>query len=446
MNETYQKLQMLSEKQHSEDSSVLKQIRAKAYDAFAEQGFPSLKDEDWKYTPVEHLGKSLFTIACKKHLTDFDRTFLNSLFCDGVDDYRMVFINGILSEEFSRLPPAKFFSLSSAEKIFKNEKSKMAEWLLKTLENCNDSLESLNTAFFQEGYLLEVAKGAELEKPVKAFFVALGDEAVMMSPRLWVHMEQDSRMLFSETFIASSEASYFVNNVTDILLEKNASLSSSRIQQEGTKSTHVSSLRVQAGEGSHYFQALMNFGAATVRNQICVDLTAEKADVFLSGLYFARGKQKIDQFVRMNHHSLKGTSRQLFKGLAQDQSSAGFTGRIYVHQGAQKTDARQTHKGLLLSESAEINTRPQLEIFADDVQCSHGAAIGQLDEEELFYMKSRAIPAKEAMQLLCYGFVSEVLDEIPQKDLRKSLSSLVANYLNIKPEDVLEFAAMKDSV
>lgn len=439
MNDHYQNLKTQSEKFHFQEDSVLEEIRSNAFESFSKQGFPSLKDENWKYTPVEHLSQAAFSFPKKKQLTDLGQTFPGSLFCESAESYRIVFINGIFSEEFSQFPPPQLFSLRPVNQVL-SEKPPEAEWILKTLKNEKDSLESLNTSFFQEGYLLEVAPDAELEKPVKLFWVTLSDEPVIVSPRLWVRMGQNARMLFSETFVSNSEASYFVNSVSDILLEKNASLSSSRIQQEGQKSTHISSLRVQVGEGSHYFQAFMNFGGSTVRNQIDVDLVNPKADVFLAGLYFAKGKQKIDQFVRVNHHQPEGTSRQLFKGLAQDQSSAGFTGRIYVHHGAQKTDARQTHKGLLLSETSEINARPQLEIYADDVQCSHGAAIGQLDEEELFYMKSRAISSREAMQLLCYGFVSEVLDEIPQKDIRKSLSSLVANYLEIKPEDVLEFA------
>jgi Fe-S cluster assembly protein SufD len=302
-----------------------------------------------------------------------------------------------------------------------------------------DAFLALNTAFMQDGAFISIPRGVVLEEPIHLLYVST-ELAVptMTHPRNLIVSGEDSQASILEDYVSLGGGVAFSNAVTELVVGQNSVVSHYLIERENTQSFNVSTLRVEQGRSSNVTSHSVLLGGALVRNNIHPVLAGEGCECVINGLFVPRGRQHMDNYMQVEHASPHGSSRQFYKGILDGQSRGVFHGRIIVHKDAQKTDAKQTNMNLLLSEDAQIDTKPQLEIYADDVKCTHGATIGQIDEEAIFYLRSRGIALASAKALLLFAFAGESLQRMKIEPLRKYLEGLVTEWLpQAKPlEDV----------
>jgi Fe-S cluster assembly protein SufD len=281
---------------------------------------------------------------------------------------------------------------------------------------------ALNTAFMHDGALIEIARDTEVARPIHLIYVADANAAKgMMHPRNLIHVGRNARATVIESYVSTSDAMYFTNAVTEVSLGDGATLQHYKIQREGARAYHVGTIEAHQSRDSHFISFALSTGAALSRTNVYTTLDGEGSGATLNGLYMLDGDQHCDQQTQITHAQPNCFSRELYKGVLDGQSHGVFNGKVYVHPIAQKTDGKQTNKTLLLSPTAQIDTKPQLEIFADDVKCTHGATIGQIDQTSLFYLKSRGIGHTAARRLLTYAFAADVLETIEIDEVRTTL-------------------------
>lgn len=401
----------------------LRQIRRSAIGKFSGLGFPTTSDEKWKYTNVSAIAETKFQLVSEAADQALSVKDLAPYLFGREDWPRVVLVNGIYSERLSSLnglpSEVKVKSLASA---LAEDFGSVQNWLRKTSETSN-AFSVLNTAFLQDGVFVEISKGAELKLPLQILYVstAVGRGPWMTHPRNIFHLAQTSRATVLESFASLGERPYFVNIATDVVLDEGAALDFYQILKEGKESFHIETIEANLARSSVLNAHSLALDGKLVRNDLHVGLNGEGASAELNGLYLVSEGRHVDNTILIDHAKPGGTSRQLYKGILQGKSKAAFNGKIYVHKDAQKTDANQINKSLVLSDGAVADTRPQLEIYADDVKCSHGGAVGQIDEESLFYLKSRGIGEEKARRLLCYGFASEVTGRLKLEELRREM-------------------------
>lgn len=396
-------------------------IREAALEVFRELGFPTIHDEDWKYTSLDRISTVDFEIANATRAVSLESLLAGSLVDAG--DSRMVFVDGIYSPQLSSLTGcgAQLRVESWAEAAQRSDESLRAHTTAQTRQRGN-SLRALNTAFACDGAVVRVGRGCRLRQPIQLIFAATaGAERLAAYPRNLIVCEAGSEAQIVENYCGLGDGAYFTNSVTEVLVEADALVDHYCLEREGGNGFHVSQLDVELGRGSHFGAHAITLGGALVRNDARVRLNGEGAECTLNGLYLLDGKQHVDNHTQIEHVQPHTSSRELYKGILSGPAQAVFNGKIVVHKDAQKTDARQTNKNLLLSEYAAVNTKPQLEIYADDVKCSHGSTIGQLDRDALFYLRSRGIGTEEAQSLLSYAFASEVVSRIKIPSMRARL-------------------------
>ncbi|MFP2931236.1 Fe-S cluster assembly protein SufD, partial [Pyxidicoccus sp. 3LG] len=288
---------------------------------------------------------------------------------------------------------------------------------------------ALNAALLEEGALLRLAPGTVSEEPVQLVFLSRGDAPVLASPRILVLAGESSEATLVETYAGAGTGASFTNAVTEVTLEDNASLHHYKLQAEADSAVHVAGLHARQGRDSRFASHAFSFGGVLARNEVHSAFAGEGGDATLNGLYVGRGSQHLDNRTALDHAVPRCTSRELYKGVLDDRSRGTFHGLIRVRPDAQRTDSRQQNRNLLLSESAQADARPQLEILADDVKCAHGAAVGRLDAQALFYLRSRGIPRAEAEWLLTFAFAREVVEAVPQAAVRARVEGLLARKL-----------------
>jgi len=298
------------------------------------------------------------------------------------------------------------------------------------------SFVSLNLAFVRDGAYVEIPDGIVVDKPVTLLFLATGSEiSTHTHPRILVNAGKGSAVSIAEVFASSGERAYLTNVVTEIFADANAQVDHYRLQLEGPQAWHIGTSLAALGRDSVYRNHYFSFGGKLARNDIHTVLRAEGAECVLNGLFMPRGNRHMDSSTLIDHASPRCSSHEQYKGILDDSSHGVFTGRIIVRPDAQKTDARQSNSNLLLSEKAMMDTRPQLEIYADDVKCSHGATIGRIDEQALFYLRSRGIDEKQALGVLSYAFAGDIISRVTVEPLRKYLDTLVHRMLNEAAKD-----------
>jgi Fe-S cluster assembly protein SufD len=364
-----------------------------------------------------------FEPAAEAAVRDVDRWNLG----DGAT--RVVFVNGRYRPELSsRAPDGAFIgSLGTAiaerpEPVLR-EVARHADWQ-------RDALTALNTAFIQDGAFIHLPAGAVLERPIHLLYLSTSPEKpALTQPRNLIVAGANSQATVVETYAGLADDVYFTNAVTEVVLGENARLDHYKLQEESARAFHIALTQVHHGRDSRFTSHSVALGAALARNELRALFAAEGCECTLNGLYMATGKQHLDNRTLIDHKSPRCTSRELYKGVLDGQSRGVFSGRVLVRQDAQKTDASQTNKNLLLSDDAVVDTKPQLEIFADDVKCAHGAAVGQLDENALFYLRSRGIGQEAARSLLTYAFASEMVNLVPLGPLRARVRDLVTSKL-----------------
>ncbi len=412
----------------------LQRMRRSALDWVAENGFPGHDDEDWKYTRLGPLLAIPFELA-QPIDSSLTASALDVLVgnCGGP---RLVFVNGHFNPQLSSLTeiPKNIRATSLRTHLHQTEESG-ASRLFPPPQN---SFVALNSAFSEDGAYIEVPPHTTVERPIHLVFVTDGpaDAApILASPRSVIIAEANSRLTVIESYVGLRPQVSLTNAFTQVILEAGANVEHYTLQNEPATAMHLGMLAVHQPAASEFSSYALSLGASLARQEIRVALAGEGAQTQLRGLYMPRGRQHHGHVTSIDHQAPGCTSRELYKGVLDGQSRGVFKGKVVVRPGADRTDANQSNKNLLLSEGAEIDTRPQLEILADDVKCTHGAAVGQLDEEAVFYLRSRGIGQKAARDMLTYAFVSEMLGLITIPELKTLIEHAVAQQLEADSTD-----------
>ena len=403
----------------------LRSVRAAAMERFIALGFPTPKNEDWHFTSVAPIAESEFRLFQNpsRELQTADL----AQFTFGRPDWPMlVFVNGHFAPQLSaleRLPRGvRVMELSRA---VVEERELVGRHLAQVAATDASAFTALNTAFMCDGALVYVPAGAQVELPIHLLYVADADAAKsVMHPRNLLIAERHAKATVIESYVATGDARYFTNAVSEVVLGDGATLGHVKVQREGRRAFHIATSDARQGRDSHYVSFSFASGAALSRTNIYTVLGGEGCGATLNGLYMVDGDQHVDHQTRIEHAQPNCFSREIYKGVLDGASHGVFNGKVYVHPIAQKTDGKQTNNNLLLSDKARVDTKPQLEIFADDVKCTHGATVGRIDEQALFYMKSRGINARMARELLTYAFAADVLETIDVEPVRTALEEL----------------------
>lgn len=426
--EILQAFEIFQKQTRSKDPSWVQSLRTSAISRFAQLGFPTLRDEEWKYTSVEPIVKNSFRFAFESSPNGAAIQKIKPFLFGRPDWNRMVFVNGLYSKELSFLSKeARSAKITSLREALCSEPDTLEECLVRRQSDLEkNAFSALNTAFLHDGAFIDLPPGAALEEPIHLLFLSLaGEEKIISQPRNLVVAEEGSRAALIESYVSLAPGPYFTNGVSEILLHSGARIDYCQIQRESESAFHVMTSEVSVGREASFSSSVFSFGARLSRNNLNVLLGAEGCECLLNGFYAVTGARHVDHHTLIDHAKPGGKSRQLYKGILRDKGRAVFNGKILVRQDAQKTDAHQTNKNLLLSEGASVDTKPQLEIFADDVKCTHGAAVGQLEEEVLFYLKTRGIPEENARGLLTHAFASEVIQGLKLEPVRGEIDRLL---------------------
>jgi Fe-S cluster assembly protein SufD len=419
----------------SSSASWLNRLRENAMAQFEEIGFPTTKDEDWTYTNVAPIARSRFTLSDPAESAGGTAAAeLANFRTPESKDSELVFVNGRLRRDLSSVSalPAEVVALDLSEVLNDERYSQVArEELARRADYVQNGFTALNTAFISQGAFVYIPKGVTIAAPLHLLFItdtSIAGQAVF--PRLLVIAEENSSATLIESYVSTRDTQYFTNAVIEVVLKEGARLEHYKVQRESNKAFHVATTVADLGPNSSYDATTITFGAQLSRHDVHVTMDQEGAECWVDGLYLVTADQHTDTHSVIDHRKPHCTSHQLYKGILDGKSRAVFNGKIFVRHDAQKTDAMQTNKNLLLSNEARVDTKPQLEILADDVKCAHGAAVGQIDEDELFYLETRGIHPDLARNLLTYGFAEEVIGKIKIDSIRESLDETVLNRLN----------------
>jgi Fe-S cluster assembly protein SufD len=404
-------------------ASWLIKLRHSAIERFSELGFPTTRHEDWKYTNVDPITGLDFSLPEPSGVEVAANDLLSLTFAAGAEN-RLVFIDGLYSGKHSatkNLPPG--MCVQSLAELLSQDNGLLAPWLARYAGFHDRSFVALNTAFMEDGGVVFVPSGCRLEEPVHIVFVSTGGEAqpLVFHPRNLIVCGEGSEIKIVESYTGIGRGVYFANPVTEIAGGAGSVIDHYRLQRESDAAFHVGTISARLERATNLTSHHVTLGGALVRNDVHAILGGEGSECNLNGLYLTEGDQHIDNHTEIDHAQPRASSRELYKGILRGRARGVFNGKIIVRKAAQKTDARQTNKNLLLSKHAVVNSKPQLEIYADDVKCSHGSTIGQLDRDALFYLRARGIGADEARTLLSYGFAAEILGRMKIATLRARL-------------------------
>jgi len=407
------------------------QLRQEAATRFAALGFPTRQNEAWKYTPTSGIQQQDFQMAPVADTGLRIEQLRPFLF--GREDWpRLVLVNGLFSAKLSQL--GKFQQAIQVVDLSRpqNLSQVLTEQVGRYAKTEKAFFTALNTAFLRELMVITPGREQALEEPLHLMHVTVdAGTAIVAYPRLLVLAEPNSRTTLVESYISLSGEPHFNNAVTEIVLENGAALDHVKLLKEGPATFHMAAAEVYQNQNSQYRNWSLALSGQWTRQDLHVALDAEGAACACDGLYLLTEGRHVDHHLLVDHWKPQGTSSQLYKGILEGKSTGVFNGKTFVHAGAQKTAATQTNKNLLLSDNATMDTKPELEIYADDVKCSHGATVGQIDPEAIFYFKSRGIGEARARQLICYGFAKEVIEKIPLEAVRAELDAMLMAKLGV---------------
>jgi Fe-S cluster assembly protein SufD len=411
----------------------LAKLREHSFELFARTGLPTVREEDWKYTNVAQIEKAAFTPVIELNgAARIDEQDLVAATYEEARHSRFVFVNGVFRQDLSK-SGGKTDELVALDFATALQIPEYAGPIRHSLEEQQrNGFAALNTALFTTGLFLRFPPGFVATSPVQLLFLtapANGEQPASF-PRVLVHAAAGSVATLIESYTAASGRPYLTNARIDLVVDQEARITHYKIQRESSDGFHVAATEVELGRKSFYQSTSMNLGGKLSRHDIGVRMDHEGAECWVDGLYMIGGEQHADTHSVIDHRQASCTSRQLYKGILDGKARAVFNGKVFVRHGAQQTDAQQTNKNLLLSKEAQVDTKPQLEIFADDVKCTHGAAVGQLEEDELFYLESRGINPALARNMLTYGFAEEVIERIKIDSIRRELDRAVLNRLH----------------
>lgn len=407
----------------------LHDLRREGLDRFKTLGFPSLKEEEWRFTRTRPIAEVDFRPAGEARVVD-DAAVVSRTF-DDTGCRRLVLVNGRFAPSLSRgaAMPHGLWAGSLAEAL-RDRGKRVRDLLANGARADRQRFASLNTAFLMDGVYIEVADGVTLDAPLHVVHVTTAADAPTMThPRVVVVAGKNSDAAVIESYVGLGSSAYFTNAVVQIAVGENAGLRHYKVQREAPEAFHVAFQHAALAKSARFSTLSVTMGGSLVRNDIHTILDGEGIDARVDGLYLADGRRHVDNHTFIRHAQPHCHSFELYKGILDDKARGVFNGRIYVDPVAQKTDAKQENNCILLSDEARINSNPQLEIFADDVKCTHGAAIGKTDDTAIFYLRSRGIPLHEARDLMVYAFASEVLERIELEPLKVRLEADLFEWL-----------------
>lgn len=419
------------------ENAWLDRLRENAMERFVELGFPSVKEEDWKYTNVAAVARSNFELAPSPELKPTSEVEMKLM--RPVPEARasqLVFVDGVLRTDLSALSalPEQVVAIDLDQALADESYSEIArKHLARQADYVVNGFTALNTAFINHGAFIYIPRGVTVEAPIHLLFIAQSEDTANF-PRVLIFAEENSSATVVENYQGAEDTRYLTSPVVEVVLAEGARLEHYKVQRESVEAFHVATTAVGLGRNSSYDTTTITFGAKLSRHDIVVTMDHEGAECWVDGLYLVTGDQHADTHSVIDHRQPNCTSHQLYKGILDGKSRAVFNGKVFVRHNAQKTDAMQTNKNLLLSNDARVDTKPQLEILADDVKCAHGAAVGQIDEDELFYLETRGIHPDLGRNLLTYGFAEEVIAKIKLDSIRQQLDETVLNRLNASLE------------
>ena len=404
-------------------STHINNIRKEARDYFESFGFPERKDEEWKYTRANSITKYDFSQSFSKEESDISEIDVEKFLIPDLETNTIVLINGIYSNKLSKIisDPKEVFvcNFSEAQKshpqIFNNHFAKYADYKI-------DGFTALNTAFANNGVFIYIPEGVELKEPILLINIIDSRTPNLLSQqRNLIIAGKGSRLSVIDSYNTFGNNYNFLNTVTEISADENSNVYYYKIQNDGNKSIHVGTTQVHQEKDSHFNSVTLSWGGNITRNNLNSFLNGKGCECHMYGAFVLSGEQHVDNHTLVDHSVPNCYSNELYKGILDDNSTGVFNGKVMVRKDAQKTNAYQSNKNILLTDTATMNTKPQLEIFADDVKCSHGATTGQLNKEELFYLRTRGIDEDEAKAMLLYAFASEVIQAIEISPLRNML-------------------------
>lgn len=406
-----------------QNPSWLAGVRKAAMAHFAQLGFPTTSDENWRFTNIAPIRETVFALSDNGQ--EISRDDVDSASIPGLAGTQLVFVNGRFNRSLSRfatLPDGvKVLSLHEA---FASEQAVVEKHFGSLADYQNQPFTAMNTALADDGVVVLVSAGKVVQEPIYVLNLATeSDKPLLSIVRNLVIADRGASVTIVEDYVSLHDGVQLTNAVTEVFVGDNADVTHYLIERENTQAFSVSSLHTRQGRDSRLTSHSMLFGGAIVRNNVNPILDGAGSDSLLNGLYVIGGKQTVDNHMRVVHAKPHGDSRQYYKGIMNDHAKGVFRGRIVVESGAQKTDAKQSNQNLLLSPNASVNTDPQLEIYADDVKCTHGATIGQINQDQVFYLRSRGIPEETARAMIIFAFASENLDRMTQQPIRDFLRS-----------------------
>ena len=407
------------------ESERLLQKRREAFACFQSQKFPTTKNEEWRFTNIAPFVNSAYSLRSGNWVEPATiEKALKKVEVKGLDAYRLVLVNGNINDEYSHLPESNAINIQSISEA-KNDTA-FSELINKNIDVAKFPFAALNTAFFDDGYFIEVKNNFQLDKSVYIIHIYSEKQNVFLQPRNIVKVAQGANCKIIETSVCVSDDIVFVNSFTDIFVGENAYLRHAHFQRGNASERWVVHTQVNQEQNSRYDNYLVTLPKADlVRNNLNVELNGKNTETHLYGLYLVSDKHLVDNHSIVNHKFPNCESNQLYKGVILDGGHGVFNGKIYVQRPAQKTNAFQQNNNLLFSPNATINSKPQLEIFADDVKCSHGSTVGQFNEESLFYLRSRGIGEETARSLLVNAFAFDVAEKIHNEALRDYIEMLI---------------------
>ena len=411
--------------------SYVHDIRSEAIKQFESIGFPSKKLENWKYTSLKNLLNTDYSVLPEiNNVLEFKN--IKKYLIDDIDSYKIIFVDGKYCSHLSETTHegmdicilSAALTQSKYELIIENYFNKIA---------LKDGITSLNTAFSNEGAFIHIPKNKFVEKPIQIIHFSTGNEAsLMFQPRNMIVVDENSQVQIIERHQSLSENKVFTNSVTEIYADKKSIIDYYKIQNDNLQASLIDNTYINQQRNSTFSMHTFSFGNELVRNNLNISQNDEFIETTIKGVTIIGNKQHVDHNTLIQHNKPNCNSHQDYKGIYDNKSTGVFNGKIIVEKQAQKTKAFQSNNNVLLSDKATINAKPQLEIYADDVKCSHGCTVGQLDKNALFYLKSRGIPEKEATALLMYGFANNILKSVKIPEIKTRINHIIANKLGVK--------------
>ena len=405
-------------------------IRSEAIKVFEEQGFPTKKQEAWKYTSLNSILKHDYSVFPKEE-NALEYREVKKYFIHDIDTYNIVFIDGKYSSHLSQTTHDGIDVCLMSSALNKPKYRLIIENYFNKIAT-GDSLSALNTAFSSEGAYIHVPKNKLVEKPIQILHFSTGNEsAVMLQPRNLVVIDENSHVQIIERHQSLTDNAVLTNSVTEIFAAKRAIVDYYKVQNDNENASLIDNTFIDQKQESNCSVHTFSFGGKITRNNLNFYQNGERIDSTLKGVTIIEDKQHVDHNTLVHHIEPNCESHQDYKGIFDDKATGVFNGKVVVEKEAQKTNAFQANNNILVSDKATINTKPQLEIFADDVKCSHGCTIGQLDESAMFYLRSRGIPEKEARALLMYAFANNVLESVKIPELKARINKLIAKKIGV---------------